>query len=66
LKHAVAKALIELMAPIQAAYQGSKEWKGIALKAYPSVKKKKEKKVKHKGSRYPGTKNEEASDHLDQ
>ncbi|KAI9929140.1 hypothetical protein ASPWEDRAFT_36890 [Aspergillus wentii DTO 134E9] len=54
LKPAVAKALIELMAPIQAAYQASTEWQEITLKAYPPATKKKEKKVKDKGSRYPG------------
>lgn len=55
LKPAVAKALVELMAPIQAAYQASSEWQEIALRAYPPAeKKKKEKKVKDKGSRYPG------------
>ena len=43
------------MAPIQAAFQASKEWQEITLKAYPpEEKKKKEKKVKNKGSRYPG------------
>lgn len=49
----MAKALIELMAPIQEAYQASKEWQEIALKAYPPPPKK-EKKVKDKGSRHPG------------
>lgn len=53
LKPAVAKALNELLGPIQAAYQESKEWQEIALKAYPPPPKK-EKKVKNKGSRYPG------------
>ena len=43
------------MAPIQAAYQASKEWQEVTLKAYPPEdKKKKVKKVKDKGSRYPG------------
>jgi tyrosyl-tRNA synthetase len=53
LKPAVAKSLNELLAPIQAAYQVSTEWKEIALKAYPPPPKK-EKKVKDKGSRHPG------------
>lgn len=53
LKPAVAKALNEMLAPIQAAYQGSKDWQEIALKAYPPPPKK-EKKVKDKGSRHPG------------
>ncbi|KAK0652599.1 tyrosyl-tRNA synthetase [Cercophora newfieldiana] len=55
LKPAITKALTALLAPIQAAYQASKEWQEITLKAYPpEEKKKKEKKVKNKGSRYPG------------
>jgi len=55
LKPAVTKALNALLAPIQAAYEASKEWQEITLKAYPpEEKKKKEKKVKNKGSRYPG------------
>ncbi|PHH88014.1 hypothetical protein CDD83_8120 [Cordyceps sp. RAO-2017] len=53
LKPAVAKALNDLLAPIHAAFQGSKEWQDITLKAYPPPPKK-EKKVKDKGSRYPG------------
>lgn len=49
------KALNKLLAPIQAAYQASKEWQEITLKAYPPPEqKKKVKKVKDKGSRYPG------------
>ncbi|KAK2058964.1 tRNA synthetase class I [Colletotrichum caudatum] len=57
LKPAVAKALNELLAPIQTAFQDSEEWKEITLKAYPVVeddKKKKKKQPKDKGSRYPG------------
>ncbi|KAI1917773.1 Tyrosine--tRNA ligase cytoplasmic [Ophidiomyces ophidiicola] len=55
LKPAVAAALISLMAPIQAAYEASPEWQEITLKAYPPpVVQKKQKKVKDKGSRYPG------------
>ncbi|KAG6027570.1 hypothetical protein E4U40_001462 [Claviceps sp. LM458 group G5] len=53
LKAAVAKGLNELLAPIQAAYQASQDWQQIALAAYPPPPKK-EKKVKDKGSRYPG------------
>jgi tyrosyl-tRNA synthetase len=49
----VAKALNELLAPIQAAYQASKDWQEVAIKAYPPPAKK-EKKVKDKGSRHPG------------
>jgi len=55
LKPAITKALQDLLAPIQAAYQASPEWQEITLKAYPpEEKKKKEKKVKNKGTRYPG------------
>ncbi|KAG6017696.1 hypothetical protein E4U41_004166 [Claviceps citrina] len=53
LKAAVAKGLNELLAPIQAAYQASKDWQEVALKAYPPPPKK-EKKVRDKGSRHPG------------
>ncbi|KAH7325145.1 hypothetical protein B0I35DRAFT_349405 [Stachybotrys elegans] len=53
LKPAVAKALNELLKPIQDAYQASQEWQNIALEAYPPPPKK-EKKVKDKGSRHPG------------
>jgi len=59
LKPAVAKALIELTAPIQVAYQASREWQEISSKAYPPPPKK-EKKVKNKGTRYPGAKEEGA------
>ncbi|EAQ84618.1 hypothetical protein CHGG_08632 [Chaetomium globosum CBS 148.51] len=53
LKPAIAKALSALLAPIQEAFQASKEWQEIAEKAYPPPPKK-EKKVKNKGTRYPG------------
>ncbi|KAF3067688.1 Tyrosine--tRNA ligase, cytoplasmic [Trichoderma lentiforme] len=53
LKAAVTKSLNELLAPIQAEFQSSKEWQEIAIKAYPPPAKK-EKKVKDKGSRHPG------------
>ncbi|KAL2863252.1 tyrosine--tRNA ligase TYS1 [Aspergillus lucknowensis] len=53
LKPAVAAALVDLMSPIQAAYQASPEWQEITLKAYPPPVKK-VKKVKDKGSRHPG------------
>lgn len=43
-----------MLAPIQADYQKSREWQDITLKAYPPPEvKKKEKKVKDKGSRHP-------------
>ncbi|PLN78464.1 tyrosyl-tRNA synthetase [Aspergillus taichungensis] len=54
LKPAVSKALLELLAPIHAAYQADPEWQEITDKAYPSTEKKKVKKVKNKGTRYPG------------
>jgi tyrosyl-tRNA synthetase len=43
------------MEPIQAAYQASPEWQEITLKAYPPpVVEKKQKKVKDRGTRFPG------------
>ncbi|KAK0727783.1 hypothetical protein B0T26DRAFT_748085 [Lasiosphaeria miniovina] len=55
LKPAISTALNAILAPIQAAYQASSEWQEITTKAYPAEdKKKKQKKVKGKGSRYPG------------
>ncbi|KNG91016.1 tyrosyl-tRNA synthetase [Aspergillus nomiae NRRL 13137] len=55
LKPAVAAGLVDLMAPIQAAYQASPEWQEITLKAYPPpVVEKKQKKVKNRGTRFPG------------
>ncbi|KAJ5317772.1 hypothetical protein PENANT_c004G04920 [Penicillium antarcticum] len=57
LKPAVAAGLVQLMAPIQAAYEADTEWQEIALKAYPPVvAQKKVKKPKDKGSRFPGAK----------
>jgi tyrosyl-tRNA synthetase len=53
LKAAVSDALVDLMAPIQEAFQASKEWQEIALKAYPPPEKK-VKKEKKLGTRYPG------------
>ncbi|UNI20900.1 Tyrosine--tRNA ligase [Purpureocillium takamizusanense] len=58
LKPAVAKALNQLLAPIQESFQASKEWQEINLKAYPPPPKK-EKKVKDKGSRHPGKQNQQ-------
>lgn len=55
LKAATTKALTELMAPIQEAYQASEEWKEITLKAYPPPPPK-VKKVKDRGTGYPGAK----------
>jgi tyrosyl-tRNA synthetase len=55
LKPAITTALIELLAPVQAEFKASKEWQEIEKKAYPPpVEVKKEKKVKNKGSKYPG------------
>ncbi|KAK3370381.1 hypothetical protein B0H63DRAFT_486891 [Podospora didyma] len=55
LKPAISAALNELLVPINAAFQASKEWQEITLKAYPpEEKKKKIKKVKDKGTRYQG------------
>lgn len=55
LKPAIAEALVDLMAPIQKAFQESKEWQENERKAYPPPEeKKKVKKVKDKGNRYPG------------
>ncbi|KAI1501541.1 hypothetical protein F5X99DRAFT_382252 [Biscogniauxia marginata] len=56
LKPAVGKVLVELMAPIQAAFKASPEWQEITLRAYPPPEKK-VKKVKDKGSRHPGKSN---------
>lgn len=50
----MSKALLDLLAPIHAAYQADPEWQEITDKAYPSTEKKKVKKVKNKGTRYPG------------
>lgn len=59
LKPAVSSAMVTLMAPIQAAYEASAEWQEITLKAYPPpVVVKKVKKVKDRGSRFPGAKPE--------
>lgn len=60
LKPAAAEALTRLMAPINEAYQASAEWQEITLKAYPPpVVQKKVKKVKDRGSRFPGAAKEQ-------
>ncbi|KAL8874242.1 MAG: hypothetical protein Q9174_000398 [Haloplaca sp. 1 TL-2023] len=57
IKGAVTKALIDLLQPIQADYQSSSEWQEMTTKAYPPTEaKKKEKKVKNLGTRFPGAK----------
>lgn len=62
LKPAVSAAMVALMAPIHAAYTASAEWQEVTLKAYPPpVVQKKVKKVKDRGSRFPGAKQEEAA-----
>ena len=49
------QALIELLKPIQDEYKSSEEWREIEKKAYPPLAtKKKEKKVKNLGTRFPG------------
>ncbi|GKZ30487.1 hypothetical protein AbraIFM66950_009261 [Aspergillus brasiliensis] len=61
LKPAVADAIVELTAPIRAAFDANPEWQEVTLKAYPppAPKQKKEKKQKDKGSRHPGPAKEE-------
>ncbi|RMZ83113.1 hypothetical protein DV738_g1201, partial [Chaetothyriales sp. CBS 135597] len=54
LKQGATTALVDLLAPIQADYQASPEWQEIEKKAYPPPEAKQKKKVKDKGSRYPG------------
>ncbi|RMD42811.1 hypothetical protein DV735_g2323, partial [Chaetothyriales sp. CBS 134920] len=54
LKQGATAALVDLLAPIQADYQASPEWQEIEKKAYPPPEAKQKKKVKDKGSRYPG------------
>jgi len=57
LKAAITKGLNNLLSPIQAKYQASKEWQEINLKAYPPVKKlKKQKKAKNLDTSYLGQK----------
>lgn len=41
------------MAPIAAGFEASKEWQEVTVKAYPPPEKK-VKKVKDKGTRFPG------------
>ena len=55
LKSGVTAALNELLAPIQTSFNASKEWQEIKEKAYPPEEPaKKQKKVKDKGTRFPG------------
>ncbi|KAI9832812.1 MAG: hypothetical protein M1826_000978 [Phylliscum demangeonii] len=56
LKAAVTSALLEMLAPIQAEFQSSPAWQEIEKKAYPPAvpEEKKKKKVKDRGSKFPG------------
>lgn len=55
LKQAVAKGINELLTPIREKYENDKVWQETAAKGYPvEAPKKKEKKVKNKGTGYPG------------
>lgn len=57
LKPAVATALNELLAPVQEEYASTPEWREVTEKAYPPPEtKKKEKKAKNLGSKFPGSK----------
>lgn len=59
LKAGVATALNAVLEPIQAEFNADKEWQAALEAGYPTAqpdKKKKDKKPKDKGSRYPGVK----------
>ncbi|KAI4202721.1 MAG: hypothetical protein LQ350_002387 [Teloschistes chrysophthalmus] len=57
LKSGVTKALVELLRPIQDDYKNSSSWQEVTNKGYPPAEvKKKEKKVKNLGTRFPGNK----------
>lgn len=59
LKPAVITGLLELLEPIQKEFKESKDWQDIEQKAYPSEQaRKKEKKVKNLGTRFPGAANQ--------
>ncbi|KAL9615224.1 MAG: hypothetical protein Q9167_000318 [Letrouitia subvulpina] len=59
LKPAVTKAFVELLRPIRTEYDSSPEWQEVLTKAYPPpVATKKDKKVKDRGTRFPGAKRE--------
>lgn len=63
LKLGVTDAINKLLGPIQATFSASPEWQEIERLAYPPAepeKKKKEKKVKNKGTRHPGAAKVEA------
>ncbi|KAF2157861.1 tyrosyl-tRNA synthetase [Myriangium duriaei CBS 260.36] len=65
LKNAVTKALNDLLVPIQAAFQESKEWQEIEKKAYPPPPEKKKKEKKDKGSRHPGAVKAQPDGHVE-
>ncbi|KAK5725694.1 Tyrosine--tRNA ligase cytoplasmic [Elasticomyces elasticus] len=56
LKPAVTDALLEILGPIRAEFEGSQEWRDVEQKAYPPPPppEKKQKKQKNLGSRFPG------------
>ncbi|KAL9578828.1 MAG: hypothetical protein Q9212_005469 [Teloschistes hypoglaucus] len=57
LKSGVTKALVDLLRPIQDEYTNSSSWQEVTNKGYPAAEvKKKEKKVKNLGTRFPGNK----------
>lgn len=58
LKAGVSEALNSVLAPIQKEFQADTEWQKVLEEGYPDQegKKKKDKKPKDKGSRYPGVK----------
>ncbi|KAL8696043.1 MAG: hypothetical protein Q9224_003005 [Gallowayella concinna] len=59
LKPAIIKALQDLLQPLQAEYDASVEWQEIANKAYPPPEvKKKDKKAKDRGTKFPVAKGE--------
>ncbi|KAI6818830.1 tyrosyl-tRNA synthetase [Hortaea werneckii] len=58
LKPAVTDALLEILTPLRAKFDGDKEWQAIEQRAYPPppAPEKKKKKEKNLGSRFPGNK----------
>lgn len=65
LKGAVTTALVDLLAPIQAAFRASSEWQEIEKKAYPPPPEKKKKEKKDKGSRHPGAVKAQPDGHVE-
>ncbi|RSL38944.1 hypothetical protein BHE90_016345 [Fusarium euwallaceae] len=65
LKATVTQGLIDIMTPIQADFQASEEWQEVTLNAYPPPAKK-EKKVKNRGTRFPGAKGGDAAKNAEQ